>query len=42
VPKLPDNACLGLRLYFKSPSLGRIKVIDVDATEVVPLPGTAG
>jgi hypothetical protein len=32
VPKLPDNACLGLRLYFKSPSLGRIKVIDVDAT----------
>jgi hypothetical protein len=30
--KLPDNACLGLRLYFKSPSLGQIKVIDVDAT----------
>jgi hypothetical protein len=29
---LPDNACLGLRLYFKSPSLGQIKVIDVDAT----------
>jgi hypothetical protein len=30
--KFPDNACLGLRLYFKSPSLGQIKVIDVDAT----------
>jgi hypothetical protein len=30
--KFPDNACPGLRLYFKSPSLGQIKVIDVDAT----------
>jgi hypothetical protein len=32
VAKLSDNACLGLRLYFRSPSLGQITVIDVDAT----------
>jgi hypothetical protein len=32
VARLSDNACLGLRLYFKSPSLCQITVIDVDAT----------
>jgi hypothetical protein len=30
--KLPDNARLGLTLYFKSPSLGQITFIDVDAS----------
>jgi hypothetical protein len=30
--KLPDNARLGLTLYFKSPSLGQIMFIDVDAS----------
>ncbi len=30
--KLSDNACLGLRLYFRSPSLGQITIIDVDVT----------
>jgi hypothetical protein len=30
--KLPDNARLGLTLYFKSPSLGQIRFIDVDAS----------
>jgi hypothetical protein len=30
--KLPDNARLALTLYFKSPSLGKIVVIDVDAS----------
>jgi hypothetical protein len=30
--KLPDNARLGLTLYFKSPSLGQIMFVDVDAS----------
>jgi hypothetical protein len=30
--KFPDNARLGLTLYFKSPSLGQIMFIDVDAS----------
>ena len=30
--KLPDNTRLGLTLYFKSPSLGQIMFIDVDAS----------
>jgi hypothetical protein len=32
VAKLPDNARLGLTLYFKSPSLSQIMFIDVDAS----------
>jgi hypothetical protein len=32
VAKLPDNARLGLTLYFKSPSLSEIMLIDVDAS----------
>jgi hypothetical protein len=32
VAKLPDNTRLGLTLYFKSPSLGQIMFIDVDAS----------
>jgi hypothetical protein len=30
--KLPDNARLALTLYFKSPSLGQIMFVDVDAS----------
>jgi hypothetical protein len=30
--KFPDNARLGLTLFFKSPSLGKIMFIDVDAS----------
>jgi hypothetical protein len=30
--KLPDDARLGLTLYFKSPSLGQIMFVDVDAS----------
>jgi hypothetical protein len=30
--KLPDNARLALTLYFKSPSLGKIMFVDVDAS----------
>jgi hypothetical protein len=30
--KLPENTRLGLTLYFKSPSLGQIMFVDVDAS----------
>jgi hypothetical protein len=30
--KLPDNACLGSTLYFKSPSLGKIVFVNVDVS----------
>jgi hypothetical protein len=32
--KFPDNARLGLTLYFTSPSLGKIMFVEVDASPV--------